>query len=175
MLIYFNSFMNRLKHPYLIFLIALAVAACSGPDQDHSGEPVSTRELDFTAGVTFLSSDERFISSVRVAIADDDHLRSEGLMDVHDLPDDAGMLFIFDRDEPRSFWMANTPIPLDIIFVNSDFEIVRIHRNTPPYSHQSFRSEEPAKYVVEVNASYTLRHDITEGMKISFEVTSSGF
>jgi len=62
--------------------------------------------------------------------------------------------------------MANTPLSLDIIYVNSDFEIVRIHRNTPSYSHENIHSEAPAMYVVEVNAGFTLEHDITEGMSI---------
>ena len=65
--------------------------------------------------------------------------------------------------------MASTPLSLDIIFVDEEFEIVRIHRNTPPYSHERILSEEPAKYVVEVNAGYTLRNDITEGMRIRID------
>jgi len=77
------------------------------------------------------------------------------------------MLFIFDDEELRSFWMANTPIPLDIIFADASGRIVRIQRNTRPYSHESIQSEYPATYVVEVNAGYTLRHDIKEGMYIS--------
>ena len=117
----------------------------------------------------FDQSDEEIVS-VRAALADDDDSRSEGLMDVHDLPSDAGMLFIFDDDAPRSFWMANTPISLDIIFVNSEMEIVRVHRNTPPYSHENIVSESPAKYVVEVNAGFALDHDIREGMTINYTI-----
>ncbi len=90
-------------------------------------------------------------------------------MNVEELPDNSGMLFIFDNDQSRSFWMANTPLPLDIIFVNSEFEIVRIHRNTQPYSQESIQSEAPARFVVEVNAGYTLEHDIREGMSIAIE------
>ncbi len=115
----------------------------------------------------------RTVSTVQVAVADDDNSRSEGLMNVHHLPADSGMLFIFEGNEPRSFWMANTPLSLDIIYANSDFEIVRIHRNTQPFSHEQIRSEVPAKYVVEVNAGYAMRHDITEGMKISFSDDSA--
>ena len=129
--------------------------------------------MDYTSEVHFLSSDgSRTISTVQVAVADDDNSRSEGLMNVHQLPADSGMLFIFEGNEPRSFWMANTPLSLDIIFANSDFEIVRIHRNTQPFSQEQIRSEAPAKYVVEVNAGYTMRHDITEGMIISYEADS---
>lgn len=153
--------------PYFLFLL---LVSCSNPDKSETADERMNRVLNYSSEVSFYSSDgSRLISTIEVAIADDDNSRSEGLMNVHDLPTDSGMLFIFDGDAPRSFWMANTPLSLDIIFVNSDLEIVRIHRNTPPYSHEQIRSELPAKYVVEVNAGYSLRYDITEGMKISLQ------
>lgn len=123
--------------------------------------------LEYTAEVSFIRSEGDTISTVKVAVADNNRTRSEGLMNVMNLPENAGMLFIFENEQPRSFWMANTPLPLDIIFVNSEMTIVRIHRNTQPYSQESIQSEQPAKYVVEVNAGYTLEHDIREGMKIA--------
>ncbi len=146
----------------------ILLAGCSDTEESERSIERVNRVLDYSSVVSFYSSDgERLISTVEVAVADDDLSRSEGLMDVHNLPSDSGMLFIFEGDQPRSFWMANTPLSLDILFANSEMEIVRIHRNTPPYSHEQIRSELPAKYVVEVNAGYTLRHDITEGMRIS--------
>lgn len=153
---------------YLVPILLLFFTACSDTDRPEPVAEQQERELNYTSEVHFMSQDgARTISTVKVAVADDNHSRSEGLMNVHHLPTDAGMLFIFEGDEPRSFWMANTPLSLDIIFANSDFKIVRIHRNTQPYSHEQFRSEAPAKYVVEVNAGYTLMHDITEGMLLS--------
>ncbi len=150
------------------FFFVILMVNCSVSDKTEVDEKNDNRVLEFTAEVSFYSSDsEQLISTIDVAIADDNDSRSEGLMNVHELPSDAGMLFIFDGDQPRSFWMANTPLSLDIIFANSDFEIVRIHRNTTPYSLDQIRSELPAKYVVEVNAGYTVWHDITEGMLIS--------
>jgi uncharacterized membrane protein (UPF0127 family) len=88
-------------------------------------------------------------------------------MDVRNLPKSNGMLFIFEENQPRSFWMANTPLSLDIIFVNEAREIVRIHHNTQPFSESSFESEKPAKYVIETNSGYCISHDIQEGMKVS--------
>lgn len=153
---------------YLIPLLLFFLSSCAGSDSPEPMLEQEERELNYTSEVHFLSADGlRTISTVQVAVADDDHSRSEGLMNVRQMPSDAGMLFIFDGDEPRSFWMANTPLSLDIIFANSNFEIVRIHRNTQPYSHEQFQSEAPAKYVVEVNAGYTLQHDITEEMILS--------
>lgn len=153
----------------LITALILLLAACSEPEERSEETTDSGRELEYISSVSFIKPDGEIAATVNVAIADDDHNRNLGLMDVQNLPEDSGMLFIFEDDEPRSFWMANTPLPLDIIYANSDHEIVRIHRNTTPYSNESFTSGEPAMYVVEVNAGFTVRHDITEQMTIRIE------
>lgn len=153
---------------FILLFVFILLAGCSDTEEFERSVERVNRVLEYSSEVSFYSSNgERLISTVEVAVADDDLSRSEGLMDVHNLPSDSGMLFIFEGDRPRSFWMANTPLSLDILFANSEMEIVRIYRNTPPYSHEQIRSELPAKYVVEVNAGYTLRHDITEGMRIT--------
>lgn len=124
--------------------------------------------MNYTRSVAFLAEGDT-VSTIEVAIADDDRERSQGLMDVRSLPTSKGMLFIFEGEEPRSFWMANTPLPLDIIFVNADGEIVRIHHNAKPFSQENYVSGKPAKYVIEVNAGYTILHDIQEGMKVGIK------
>ncbi|MEX0929125.1 MAG: DUF192 domain-containing protein [Balneolales bacterium] len=118
--------------------------------------------------VHFLNTAGDTISTIRAAVADTENKRNLGLMNVYELPSDAGMLFIFDNEEARSFWMANTPLPLDIIYINRDREIVRIHQNTTPFSEQQIPSGQPARYVVEVNGGYTINHDIREGMHVDF-------
>lgn len=147
-----------------IFLLA----ACSQPEE-RSEETDTPRELEYVSSVSFITEEGEIATTIDVAIADDDNTRNLGLMDVQNLPEDSGMLFIFDDEQPRSFWMANTPLPLDIIYANANHEIVRIHRNTTPYSNESFVSGEPAMYVVEVNAGFTRRYDITEQMTIRIE------
>lgn len=153
---------------YLLILISFLFISCNDTE---TAERTDTEErtLEYTSEVSFIDVNGNEVSNIDVAVADDDESRTEGLMDVTDLPEDAGMLFIFDENRERNFWMANTPLSLDILFVNEDFEIVRIHQNTTPYSQESIPSEKPAKYVVEVNAGYTLRHDITEGATIRIE------
>lgn len=154
----------------LLLITGLFFTACSSEDENVRREtPPPARTLDYTATVSFLKGDGSVASVIDAAVAEDERSRSEGLMDVYDLPEDAGMVFIFDEDAPRSFWMAGTPLSLDILYVNEEMEIVRIHRNTPPYSHESIESELPAKYVIEVNAGYTLRNDITEGSRVRIE------
>jgi uncharacterized membrane protein (UPF0127 family) len=157
---------------YSLFLICLGLISCSSPEKQETTEAPSSRELKFSADIQFLRTDQTEISKIRAAVADTDELRSAGLMNVQNLPQDAGMIFLFDNNRARSFWMANTPLSLDILFVNSDMEIVRIHRDTTPYSQEAIESERPAKYVIEVNAGYTLQHDITEGQSVDFNLNS---
>lgn len=116
--------------------------------------------------VDFLRAAGTPISSISVERADNEYAQTMGLMFRKHMENDQGMLFIFRDETIRSFWMKNTILSLDMIFVNSAFEIVDIHKNTTPYSEQSYTSSAPAKYVVEVNAGYTDQFQIKVGDKI---------
>ncbi|MEG8946562.1 DUF192 domain-containing protein [Rosettibacter firmus] len=116
--------------------------------------------------LTFIKPDGELISQLNIEIADDDEQRMTGLMFRDKMEENQGMLFIFPYEAQQSFWMKNTFIPLDMIFVNSKMEIVKIHKNTTPFSEQSYSSGQPAQYVVEVNAGYTDKYGIKEGDKI---------
>lgn len=156
---YFKSILTFL----LIFTTSFTLVNCSGANrQEQQRSTQEERILNYESEIAFVSAAGDTLSTIEAAIADDQASRTEGLMNVRSMPENAGMLFIFEENRPRSFWMASTPLSLDLIFVNEDFEIVRIHRNASPYSQESISSEHPAKYVVEVNAGYTLAHDINE-------------
>ncbi len=161
----------NLKSGKQVLLIITAVLFWScGPEKQ---EPSTTtqpkgRVVTPEADLSFLNNLGEEISSLKIAIADLPDERNQGLMDVRTMPQDTGMLFIFDGDAPRSFWMANTPLPLDIMYVNSDSVIVRIYQNTTPFSETSLPSEAPAQFVVETNGGYALTYGITEGMRIRF-------
>jgi len=103
-----------------------------------------------------------------IEIADNDDERMQGLMYRQSLQENAGMLFIFTNEEPRSFWMKNTFISLDIIYINSKKEIVSIQKYTQPKSTYPIPSEKPAMYVLEVNAGFTDKNKINPGDKIDF-------
>lgn len=100
---------------------------------------------------------------IDIEIADTEYELQLGLMNRKDMKEDQGMLFIFPRQEIRSFWMRNTLISLDMLFVNDKKKIVTIQKNTKVLSDQSYRSNEPALYVVEVLAGFTDRHNIQVG------------
>ena len=78
------------------------------------------------------------------------------------------MLFIFNREEVQSFWMAHTPLSLDIMYVNADSQIVDIAKYTRPFSPSSITSEAPARFVVEVPAGFSDTHGITETDRVSW-------
>jgi uncharacterized protein len=155
----------------LFFLFSLSVLSCTPGNQgnDSLSQP-SGRVLDYTGELHFLVNSDSSKVSIDIALADTPELRNLGLMDVRSLPWNSGMLFIFEQQERLSFWMANTPLPLDLIFVNSNFEIVHIHHNAQPFSQQQIDSMLPALYVVEVNGGFAVRNDIVEGQMIRFEL-----
>jgi uncharacterized membrane protein (UPF0127 family) len=86
----------------------------------------------------------------------------------NDLPEMQGMLFLFPREGPLSFWMKNTPRSLDIIYINSAYTIVSIARNTTPFSEEQLPSGKPSQFVLEVNGGFCERHGISEEDRIEF-------
>ncbi len=117
----------------------------------------------------FISQDgKRNISQIDIELAANDEKRTQGLMWRRKMEEQQGMLFVMERQEIQSFWMLNTYISLDIIFVNEQRQIVTIRSNTKPQSLDPVISDEPALYVVEVNAGYCRKHGISVGDKIEF-------
>lgn len=107
-------------------------------------------------------------TKIDIEIADDDYQRQLGLMNRKEMKQNEGMLFIFPRQDWLSFWMRNTLISLDMIFVNENKQIVTIHKNTRILSDSSYPSTRPAKYVVEVIAGFTDKYNIQVGDKIDW-------
>ena len=87
----------------------------------------------------------------KVEIADTDLKRKTGLQCRTKMELNEGMLFIWEIEDFRSFWMKNTFIPLDIIFINKAYEIIDIFLNAKPFSSKSISSKKKAKYVLELN------------------------
>ena len=106
---------------------------------------------------------------VNVEIADDNNKRMYGLMFQKQLNETSGMLFIFDDEKNQTFWMKNTLIPLDIIFIGKDMKIFDIRYATPcnEYPCKLYQSSKPAKYVLEVNGNFTIKNNIKVDDKIT--------
>ncbi|MCF8245784.1 MAG: DUF192 domain-containing protein [Saprospiraceae bacterium] len=108
-------------------------------------------------------------SKIEIEKADTEVDRQFGLMFRKSMPEDQGMLFLFEASEQQSFWMRNTYIPLDIMFVDENGVITTIHENAKPQNDTSLPSNGPAKYVVEVNGGYAKKYGIEVGDKISWQ------
>lgn len=105
-----------------------------------------------------------------VEIADTTDKQALGLMFRDSMPDDQGMLFIFPNEAPRSFWMKNTRIPLDIMYFDKDLKMVSVSADTPPCKVRrcpSYPSKGPAMYVLELNAGMAGKLGVGEGDQLT--------
>lgn len=137
---------------FLICLLMLvACTACA------SGEP--SVEL---GGKTF-----------KVEIADTAEKQALGLMFRDSMADDEGMIFVFPNEAPRSFWMKNTRIPLDIMYFDKNLKMVSVSADTPPCRVSrcpSYPSTGPAMYVLELNAGKALELGVKPGDKLTIRL-----
>lgn len=128
------------------------------------GEPEFVKQGE----LTFLKADSAVVTRIDIEIADDDAKREKGLMYRRQMQLDQGMLFIFEDEDLRSFWMKNTYLPLDILYLDAQRKIVRIHENVATLNEMSIPSDFPAKYVVEVNAGFCALNRIQVGDRMTF-------
>lgn len=98
----------------------------------------------------------------RIEVADDSAERAAGLMFREDMPDDHGMLFVFDQSQLVAFWMKNTVMPLDLVFIGEDGRI-RAIRQGEPQSLAAISPGEPVRYVLELKAGTAAREHIEKG------------
>ncbi len=139
-----KRFMRKLA---LLFLL-LAIAGC-------------TREIEVRFG------NEAVIFA---EVADEQDEWERGLMFRNTLDDDTGMIFIFDKEDYYSFWMKNTRIPLDMIWISEDKKVVDIKEAEPCIDDPctSYKPAGKAKYVLEVNQGFAENNSIKIGDKVSF-------
>ena len=109
------------------------------------------------------------LAVISIEIADDAQRRQAGLMFRYNLAESSGMVFVYEKEKKLNFWMKNTFIPLDIIFVNFRKEIITIIENAVPKSETSLPSRLPALYAIEVNAGYCRRNHIQLGDRVCIE------
>ncbi len=147
-------------------------------DDDSAGNDAVPVTTETTAEPQFVKEGELVfldaetqdtLQQIDIEVATDEAEQQQGLMYRSAMDEDHGMLFPYTSARPRSFFMKNTKISLDIMYADADRRIVTIHQGVMPYSEKSLPSGEPAQYVVEVNAGFATRHGIEEGDFIAFE------
>jgi uncharacterized protein len=112
------------------------------------------------------------VHSFSVEVVDNDADRAKGLMHRRSLPEGTGMLFDFHREQDVSFWMQNTYIPLDMIFIRADGRIHRIAENTVPLSLEQVPSRGPVRGVLEVIAGTSRKLGIAPGDRVAHPIFS---
>lgn len=154
-----------------LLAIVLMLTACEN-NRPHPVQQPADIPFRTDGSLDFVRDDGSVATTIAIEIAETDSARVRGLMQRSSLPPQSGMLFIFEEEEMQGFWMANTPLALDIIYVAADSTIVSIAKYTRPFSPESIPSRRPAQFVVEVTAGFTDRHGIVEGDRIRWERNS---
>lgn len=137
----------------IIFLLNFLISCAKNPEQNF-------KEV--------LIDNGKELIKINAEIADDKQEQANGLMFREKLNKNEGMLFVFENEEYQTFWMKNTLIPLDMIFIDENFEIVDI-KNAVPCKEEPcalYKSSKPAKYVLEVNSNFAEKNGINAGDKI---------
>jgi uncharacterized membrane protein (UPF0127 family) len=137
--------------------LALLVLALSVPSETVRAAGEQTVEIASKTGV----------HSFTVEVVDNDADRAKGLMYRRELPEGRGMLFDFHRDQEVSFWMQNTYIPLDMIFIRGDGRVLRIEENTEPLSTRMIPSRGPVRAVLEVIGGTSRKLGIAPGDRVA--------
>lgn len=164
-----NQHQPRLFKRSALFFVTLALFAacrCSGSGSDSSDSDDTDESTD--PKVTVVASQGSF--AVTVEIADDPTERATGLMNRLELAEDHGMLFIWDADSTDSFWMKNTYISLDILFIDQNGMIVTIKEDATPLSTELITPTQSYRYVLEVNAGFTDSTGATVGNSVQFDL-----
>ena len=143
------------KHPILLIGLLIVMIANVTACQAEPKVAVTTK-------------DGRAVSFA-VEIADTPSKREMGLQYRRDLAADRGMLFIFPAQSQQSFWMKNTPLPLDMIFINRERKIVGIVEQTVPFSLDPRSVRAPSQFVLEINGGFSKRHGIKAGDSVRFD------
>ncbi len=125
--------------------------------------PASTQGFTHQGKASFYSDGGALLCSFDLEIADTEEKRKRGLMERDTLSTGQAMLFIMDANEIQRFWMKNTYLPLDIIFIGEDSLIVSISEHTRPFSEDNIASAGKSKFVLEVNAGLSQRFGLKPG------------
>ncbi|HET8754113.1 MAG TPA: DUF192 domain-containing protein [Salinimicrobium sp.] len=160
--------MRKINHFLILLLFSNFMISCNDEPEN---PPVETEPIEFKKeGELYLvKSSGDTIKKLDIEIADNAYERQTGLMYRKSLETNQGMLFIYNEEAPRSFYMKNTYIPLDILFFDEDSIAVSFQENAVPLDESSLASEAPAQFILEINAGLVEEWNIEVGDKIDFE------
>ncbi len=152
--------MRRYCGLLLIMLVFVGPLGCGDDEQ-----PESDNGFQEEGTLAFYQPNGDTLRTITIDIAGTDAERTRGLMRQRSLGYDRGMLFIFDNVDKGGMWMKNTPLPLDIVFVAPDSQVINIARRTTPFSEEEIEPAAPRKFVVEVRAGFADRFGLTDSTR----------
>ncbi|PSP55412.1 hypothetical protein BRC82_05590 [Halobacteriales archaeon QS_1_67_19] len=138
---------------------------------------IEARDDSENVSATFYVDDEP-AANVTLEVADSPEERAEGLMFRESLPENHGMVFVYEDAAPRSFWMKNTLLPLDMIFIAENGTVLNVeHADPEPNASDEeltrYQSDGPAKYVIELEQGFANRTGVEAGAEVEFDVEGS--
>lgn len=161
--------MKKIKTTVFLFVLGLFMfTACKSGAKKHSDEKI---EIEFIKqGDLSLKNNDSIIKNIEIEIANTEAKRQIGLMNRSQMQENRGMLFVFDEDNTSGFWMKDTRIPLDIIFVGADSTVINVQKNAKAYDESSYPAKAPYRYALEVNGGSADKWGIKEGVtKLSWK------
>jgi uncharacterized membrane protein (UPF0127 family) len=162
-----------------LLLTLLAVFACLAACRATSGNAAAdtSKSPSQTAAAAspqvILSPPGHDPVTVRVEVMQSSEERQRGLMYRKHLDPDAGMLFLFEQPQQLTFWMHNTLVPLDMIFITRDWKVLGIVENATPLTDAPRSVSGLSQYVLEVNAGFGRRHGFGPGTSVRYVPASS--
>ncbi|WP_282123799.1 DUF192 domain-containing protein [Algibacter mikhailovii] len=151
-------------------LLILLIGSFSLSNCKEEKKPIKQTEVSFTKEgelVIYKAADSTEVK-MDIEIADTDFDIETGLMYRNSMAQNQGMLFVFEDEKERFFYMKNTKIPLDLIYISANKKIVSFQKNAIPFDESSLPSHEPARYVLEINAGLIDNLSIKVGDSIHF-------
>lgn len=154
----------------LLLVLCLALSCKEEPKAKVVSKTISfTKEGELQV---YRDSSDSLICNFDIEIADNEYETQTGLMHRASMEKDRGMLFIFPDERIHSFYMKNTQIPLDILYLTSSMKVASIKENAEPYNETSISSGVPVQYVLEINAGLSQELGIEVGDSIAFRKTA---
>jgi len=159
---------RRLTVAAIVTAALLGFASCKAPAQSVS-TGVASLDGDFERSPLIIESDDGLRHEFEIYLATTYERQRQGLMFVRKLPQNMGMLFVYEESKLRSMWMKNTYLSLDLIFARSDGTVSSIIHDAPPLTLDSRSSVEPVTFVLELNAGTARRLNIGRKSRIIWE------